>query len=287
MKILDLSPITSVNEFPVKSGTLQFIQDSYKESLAQALTSLVEVNDPTQVYILSGLHNTGTGTTYNVTSGVVYFNGELFDVAAFSFTLTGSQLPYPSVVTTQYTTNADPVTFTDGTPRNVHNIRTFVVTNTTTYAGIMEFDNWFRVAPWLKGDTKEIVCDATYMSNNFDSTGLGIKERTGWAIMNGNNGTHNDSGLVVVAYGASYSTLGATGGTPNTVLIGHTHTVSPTEAPTYGSNGAVRTTWGPSAGDTGAAGTTTPLVTSTAGGSETGIGKNLQPYVVRLRIQKI
>ena len=78
MKILDLSPITSVNEFPVKSGTLQFIQDSYKESLAQALTSLVEVNDPTQVYILSGLHNTGTGTTYNVTSGVVYFNGELF-----------------------------------------------------------------------------------------------------------------------------------------------------------------------------------------------------------------
>lgn len=280
MKILDLSPITSVNEFPVKSGTLQFIQDSYKESLAQALTSLIEVNDPTQVYILSGLHNTGTGTTYNVSSGVVYFNGELFDVAAFSFTITGSQLPYPSIQITQYTTNADPVTFTDGTPRNVHNIRKFVVTNTTTYAGIMEFDNWYRVAPWLKGDTKEIVCDATYMSNNFNSTGLGVKERTGWAIMNGNNGTHNDNGLVVVSYGTSYPTLGATGGEATHTLLGVESGRPPINLPVtddFTGGGQYLTT----GLDSGRG----PITIAAQPAAQA--HNNMQPYVVRLRIQKI
>jgi len=271
MKILDLSPITTTNEFPVKSGTLQFIQDSYKESLAQALSSLIESMDSTQVYILSGLYNSGSGSNYNVSQGVVYFDGELFDVPAFSFTLSGSELPYPSVNITQYTTNADPVTFTDGTPRNVHNIRTLVVTNTTTYAGIMEYNNWYRVAPWLKGDTKEIVCDATYVTNNFDSTGLGIKERTGWAIMNGNNGTHNDNGLVVVGFGTSYPTLGATGGeTGHTLIINELPSIS------------VPTTVIKSDGE--------PNYDSGYNKGTIGGGlphNNMQPYVVRLRIQKI
>jgi len=280
MKILDISSISSTNEFPVKSGTLQFIQDSYKESLAQALTSLVEVNDPTQVYILSGLYNGSTASsTYNVSAGVVYFNGELFDVPSFNFTLTGSNLPYPSILTTQYTTNADPVTFTDGTPRNVHNIRTFVVSATTSYSGIMEYDNWYRVAPWLKGDTKEVVCDSTYMSNNFDSSGLGVKERTGWAIMNGNNGTHNDNGLVVVGYGASYSTLGATGGSKDAVLIGHNHTIAIQQNTNSGGTVGLF--------DQATGGGDKVYTSSTAGGTETGVGKNMQPYVVRLRIQKI
>lgn len=281
-KIIDLSPITSTNEFPVKSGTLQFIQDAYKESLAQALSSLVETIDPTQVYIVSGLYNSGSGSVYNVTQGVVYFNGELFDVPAFSFTLVGSELPYPSIITTQYTTNADPVTFTDGTPRNVHNIRKFNVTNTTTYAGIMDYDNWYRIANWLKGDTKEVVCDSAYITANFDSSGLGKAERTGWAIMNGNNGTHNDNGLVVIAYGASYSTLGATGGEINhTLTIGempsHSHTIG-----TLIDNQHLGSYF--SSADGGGGASSTPSTGSQGANTP---HNNMQPYVVRLRIQKI
>ena len=286
MKILDLSPITSTNEFPVKSGTLQFIQDSYKESISQALSSLVESVDPTQVYILSGLQNSGSGATYNVAQGVVYFNGELFDVPAFNFTLTGSQLPYPSVVTTQYTTNADPVTFTDGTPRNVHNIRKFGVQATTTYAGIMDYDAWYRVAPWLKGDTKEVVCDSAYITANFDSTGLGKKERTGWAIMNGNNGTHNDNGLVVVGYGSSYPTLEVTGGTKDAVVVEHSHTISNIGESRYGKNsGDPGTQLHPSEGDSSDYHQVPTVTADTTGVS--GTNMNMQPYVVRLRIQKI
>jgi hypothetical protein len=124
MKILDITPITDASEFPVKKGTLQFLQDAYKESVAAALQGLVGPGyDPTVVYVLYGVTNSGTYPVYNIAAGAVFYAGEVFMVDAAAFTATGSNVGVFQIVTTQYTVDADPVTFTDTTVRNVHNIR--------------------------------------------------------------------------------------------------------------------------------------------------------------------
>jgi hypothetical protein len=74
---------------------------------------------------------------------------------------------------------------------------------------------------WKKGDVIEIDCDAKYIADNFNSTGLGTNERAGWAICNGNNGTKNRMGRVPVGYDpsrADYNTPGKTGGAESVVL---------------------------------------------------------------------
>ena len=134
-------------------------------------------------------------------------------------------------------------------------------------------------AAWLPGDTKEVVCDSTYLTNNFVSSGttagLGTNERLGWAIMNGNNGTQNDNGKVVIAYGTSYTTLGATGGNKDAVVVAHSHNILGGGGLDSGLNFV----------DTTAETNTRIGITEITG--ESGIDKNMQPYVVRLRIVKL
>ena len=130
-------------------------------------------------------------------------------------------------------------------------------------------------ASWLPGDTKEVVCDDTYRSANFDSNGLGRLERLGWAIMNGNthiyNGVSvtvpNDNGKVVIAYGSSYTTLGATGGA-------ETHKITPAESPAL-INSTKPYQTGSTSNDF-----LSPITTNDA-------MSIMQPYVVRLRIVKL
>jgi hypothetical protein len=209
-----------------------------------------------------------------LSAGVLYYNGEVFNFDGATFTLTGLQKAYARIETTQFLTNADPVQFTDGVSRNVHNVRKIVIENTITSSGLPEFKDFVLAGHWLRGDTKEVVCDSTYLSTYFDGSGLGRLERLGWAIMNGNNGTPNDNGRTVIAYGSSYSTLEATGGSEDAVLIAHTHTVITASSDVDGSS------LSPGSGTLGT------HTTSTAGTSS-GVGQNMQPFVVRLRIMKI
>ena len=62
--------------------------------------------------------------------------------------MTGLQKTYARIETTQYLTNADPVQFTDGVSRNVHNIRKIVIENTVTSSGLPEFINFINVGQW-------------------------------------------------------------------------------------------------------------------------------------------
>jgi hypothetical protein len=134
-------------------------------------------------------------------------------------------------------------------------------------------------SPWLTGDIKEVFCTPTYLTTYFTQSGpnagLGIGERAGWAICNGNNGTPNDNGRVVVAYGTSYPVLGATGGYTDAVVVSHSHNV----AIRGGASGSGFATLNDGTG----AGRT--YTTETVGVS--GTGRNMQPYVVRLKIMKL
>jgi hypothetical protein len=286
MKILNISDISSSNAMPIKSGTLQFLQDAHKETIAGLVTNILPNPITGTVYILSGCVNSGTGSVYNISAGVIYYNGEIFNFDGISFTLTGLEKAYARIETTQYITNADPVQFTDGVNRNVHNIRKFVVENTITSSGLPEFKDFVMMNHWLKYDTKEIACDQTYANTYFDATGLGRLERTGWAIMNGNNGTPNDFGRVTLHSGGTY-TLGATGGSENAVLIGHNHSFSQTSG---GQDGGGSVTTGNNPIEGGGDFNMNNRGFNQSGAespNETGTGKNMQPYVVRLRIMKL
>lgn len=275
MKRLNTSYITSGIGMPIKSGTLDFLQDAHKETATSIITSLMGyVPADNTIYVLSGCVNSDTAPTYNVSAGIVYFNGEIYNVPAFNLTASGLNLPYPSLLVTPYTINADIVEFTDGTPRNVHDIRSFTVslTDSSTYPSFLD---WQRAGAWIYGDTKEVVCTNGYASAMFDSTGKGRLERSGWAIMNGNNGTPNDNGRVVVSYGTSYTTLGATGGSP-------THTLLTTNLPNINIPKTDDYTAGGNRLTNGNGGSATLNV----GGSSTPFDI-MPPYVVRLRIMKI
>lgn len=105
---------------PVKSGTLEHLQNAYKELFDIAVKTIQggEIADsvPRTLY---GVGNNGSGANYDITAGAVLYNGQVYLVPATTFTAaTGAVF----VITTSYNTGAtaDPVTMTDGSFRNVH-----------------------------------------------------------------------------------------------------------------------------------------------------------------------
>lgn len=113
----------------------------------------------------------------------------------------------------------------------------------------------------------------TYLVDNFDSTGLGKNDMLGFAICNGNNGTFPMDGRVTLAYGEGYATIGDIGGSKNAVVVEHTHSIRSSS----GGGGFI----GPQRTN----GTETTSVTAASG--ESGVNKNMQPYIVVLKIQRI
>lgn len=121
----------------------------------------------------------------------------------------------------------------------------------------------------------------SYISANFDPTGLGINLELGFAICNGNNGTRDMRGRVPMQYSTTYPTLGATGGEA-------THTLTSNEIP------PVSVPYTGSSDDTGDPGTyiiTSPSspngirnLTTTGGGQA---HNNMQPYMVMLFVKKL
>jgi len=172
----------------------------------------------------------------------------------------------------------------------------------------------FANSQWLTGDIKEIDCTDDYITANFDGTGLGINEREGWAICNGQNETRNRNGRVSVAYGTSFPSVGDTvndpvlGGSKDAVVVSHTHYVAVSGSQTNGNAGSLydgsdanrferglSTRAFDASGDVfdyelvSVAGQPNAGKTSNATGSNgvSGTDQNMQPYIVTLFIQKL
>lgn len=140
MKKLDVSSITDSSEFPLKKGTLQFLQDAYSENLAALLIGIIgNTYNPGTVYILYGCTNSLTVPAYNIAPGAIFYNGEVFYVDGATFTVSGGNVGIFSIVVSQYTVDADPVTFTDTVVRNVHNIRKIQVSQGASGTGLADY----------------------------------------------------------------------------------------------------------------------------------------------------
>jgi hypothetical protein len=165
MKKLDLSSVSATNQFPVKEGTFDFLQAAYQEALAGLGNAILGgKTDISNGYRLYGCLNSGSGLNYVIGAGAIYFGGEVFLVPAATFTAAAGQVAIGNIVITQYTTNADPVTFTDAVARNVHNIRQIVFTAGTSGAGLFDYSTLRETMIGLKSDV-EASLGATYSVN--------------------------------------------------------------------------------------------------------------------------
>lgn len=174
MKILNTSPISDTSQFPFKKGTLQFLQDAHKENAAAIVQALIgSAYNPATVYVLSGVTNSGTVPTYTIAAGAIFYGGEIFQFDATSFTATGSNVGVFSIVQSQYTTDADPVTFTDTTVRNVHNIRKMQLAQGASGSGLANYSQAFFMNFNIPAQinltaTGQAVKSGTYPNINID-----------------------------------------------------------------------------------------------------------------------
>jgi hypothetical protein len=141
MKRLNITPISDSAQFKVKKGTLQFLQDASKEALAAIVYALMGGYDNQRIYIIYGCVKTGSGPGYQFSAGAVFFQGEIYKVDAESSVVeTGGNIAIFVPVTTQYTTDADPVTFSDSSIQNIHDIRKFkIVAGTSATSGFIDY----------------------------------------------------------------------------------------------------------------------------------------------------
>ena len=255
---------TRTGGFPLDQGVLNDLQ----KGILEAEGALAALLGP--LAIISGCAVTG-GSAAN---GIVAVNGEILP---FVGGVLGAK-----VIVVEADTN---LTYFDAStpPSNITRYATFG-------------DDGVQNNPWVnfirndgtcilpqQYDVKQIDCPSAYITANFDSTGLGINLRTGWAICNGNNGTQVRLGRVAVQLDASqteFATIGQTGGEKTHVLTipempAHTHGfIDPTGGLDFGSGSTRTSNTNAGAGTTG----------STGGG---GAHNNLQPYLVTLFIQKL
>lgn len=117
----------------------------------------------------------------------------------------------------------------------------------------------------------------SYIAANLDATGLGINLLAGLALCNGQNGTPNLDGQTTIGYGTNYPNIGGFGGSKDAVVVEHSHGLK------YGANG------------TGTKYAETPYISDTIGGDMqptqntgvSGTNKNMQPYMVALKLMRL
>lgn len=258
--------LTKLGGYPLAQEDLDWLQQSYREAFA-GLAGLIG-----DKVIISGMQE----SSGNVTAGWVSIAGELLPFAPG--TIGTGEFIIDETVT--------PLVFDDGVSKNVlyERVARFSSGGLYQYADLKRPGSIKEM--WQRGDVKEIDCDAAYLAANFDVTGLGINERTGWAICNGSNGTRNRKGRVSVQFDSAqteFDLLGETGGAK-------VHTLTTGEMPShrhdYKHGGVGGVDSNPAGGGYGVNNPTQyTQQTEYAGGGAA--HNNLQPYIVSLFIQKL
>lgn len=167
MRKLNTSNVSTTVGLPIKAGTLQHLQLAYQEALTALANSIIgRAADFSNAYVLYGLVNSGSGGALVVSAGAIYYNGEVFLVDAFS--LTPVDTAVAGIVTTFYNTEADPVTFTDGISRNVHQIRKIVFTDGATGSGLFDFADMLQTPLVLVNARQDDLGEAFIMKFDQD-----------------------------------------------------------------------------------------------------------------------
>lgn len=250
---------------------LDFMQQSYRGAFS-ALTGVIGDR-----VILSGCVFSGI----NVSNGWICYNGEILPFIGGVLGLGGCLIEDVR----------ESLLFQDGAQQEVLITRVARLGTPSTFI----FGQLRRITPlrevWLPGDTKDIIVTPAYVAANFDANGIGLNERTGWALLDGQGGRVNAKGRNSVGYDptkAAFDTPGETGGSEGSVVVKNNlpsiqlSVTIPTTATSQDTAGAGRLVLGNGPND-GTPGPT--LKTETLGvGDPLSI---IQPYYVTVKIIKL
>ena len=188
MKILDNSNITNTAQLPIKKGTIKFLQDSHIETVISLFKAMVGSSyNVLTPYVLFGLNDSGSGLSHNISEGAIVILGEIYQVDAVAFTSASGEVPYLNFIVDQYTTDADPVTFTDLSVHDVHNIRKYEIVSATS--GDIAFSTLVRPVFDIATETARAVAKEDLLAASL------IDIRSAW--------TEDNSNAYVTAYGGS------------------------------------------------------------------------------------
>lgn len=181
MKKINTSNVTSTSRQPLlgrsvthlKEGTMEN-DDSLVKAILEGISSTTyTTNVP---LILFGCVNTGNlsgaGLPYAISAGAIYYNGEIYQVAAASGTITGANVVLLTITTTYQM--GDPVTMTDGSLKNVHEIVTMNVSENTSGSGTADFSSAVRISTYAQKIATQInlATQTTSSTSYVDATGL-------------------------------------------------------------------------------------------------------------------
>ncbi|MCW3467648.1 hypothetical protein [Chitinophaga nivalis] len=209
---------SNLGGFPVTQYTLDYLQQNSQDTI-HSLTAMAGNG-----VIISGL----TESAGIISNGWIIWENELLPFI-------GGPVGMSTFIVEEKKENA---LFGDDTTREVYITRQarfaaggFNFADLVRINSLREFDQQLKLlkatlskeinAIWKKGDVIELDVSPAYLAANFDGTGLGRGERTGWAICNGNNGTRNRGGKFPVGYtpfNSDYAFPGLTGGQDNVYL---------------------------------------------------------------------
>jgi hypothetical protein len=154
-------------EQPMTSGSINFLQDSNDENIAAAIKAIVLSNistySLTTPYVISGCVVT-SGMTIDVTAGEVFYGGKHYETTA----ITGSTNPPQFINAQTQDPTADPIEFSDLILRDVHDIFTYVPTDTATPGDFSTTDLiYFLEKPVLSRLTVSVPSGQTVTSGSY------------------------------------------------------------------------------------------------------------------------
>ena len=179
MRILSNTDITNTAQLPIKKGTIKFLQDSHIETVISLFKAMVgSTYNVLTPYVLFGLNDSGSGLSHNISEGAIVRLGEIFQVDAVAFTSASGEVPYLNFIVDQYTTDADPVTFTDLSVHDVHNIRKYEIVSATS--GDIAFSTLVRPTFDIATETARAVAKEDLLADAI------IELRSAWTDRNVN-----------------------------------------------------------------------------------------------------
>lgn len=198
MKKINTSNVTSTVRQPFLGRSISHLKEGIMENDDSLLKAILEgISSTTYTtnvpLILFGCVNTGNlsgaGLPYAISAGAIYYNGEIYQVAAASGTITGANVVLLTITTTYQ--SGDPVTMTDGSLKNVHEIVTMNVSEAASGSGTADFSSAVRISTYAQKIATQIdlaiqttsstsYVDATGLTYTFAKAGRYIIEFKGW-----------------------------------------------------------------------------------------------------------
>lgn len=135
---------------PFTGKSLDFLQEALYQGFRAICDRIItDSYDSTKAYILYGVLPYGTN---QYSSGFIYYSGEIYYTTGKSTITAFVNIPVMTITTTNDLT-ADPVTFTDGVSRNVHNVRRIVMSDAVSGSGTFDLANAIYLNTWSTEST--------------------------------------------------------------------------------------------------------------------------------------